>query len=109
MNPFAQKVMSMVTVAALIMGSLWFVADTRYMPRPEITEKYIQSVQADERYVQQKALYGALKQMEDDRNEQSIRDEIERLEAKKQLSPEVFNAYDQYQLEALERKLDAVD
>ena len=82
MNPLAQKVLSMVTVAALVLGSLWFVADTRYMPRPEITEKYIQTANADERYVQQKALYGALKQMEDDRNKQAIRDAIERLEAK---------------------------
>lgn len=108
MNSFAQKVLSMVTVAALVFGSLWFVADNRYMPRPEITEKYIQTVNADERYVQQKALYGALRQMEDDRNEQVIRDAIERLEAKKQLTPDIFNDYDQYQLDSYNRKLDAL-
>lgn len=98
----------MVTVSALIIGSLWFVADNRYVPRTEINEKYVQTTQADQRYVQQEALYGALSQLDRDRDIRDLENSIERLEAKEHLKPELFNEYDQYQLESAKRKLEGL-
>ena len=95
----------MLTVSALVFGSLWFVADNRYIPRSEVNERFIQTVEADHRYVQQEALYGALKELENDRDKRDLENQIERLEAKAQLTPKAFTDYDAYELESAKRKL----
>ena len=95
----------MLTVSALVFGSLWFVADNRYIPRSEVNEKFIQTVEADHRYVQQEALYGALKELENDRDKRDLENLIERLEAKSHLTPDAFSDYDAYELESAKRKL----
>jgi len=106
MNPFLEKVFSMITVGALIVGSVWFVGDLKYMPREEIATKYVQTELAEKTYVQQEALYGALKKLDDDRDARDLATAIDRLEAKQHLTPELFNEYDLWELEAAQRKLD---